>query len=246
MSDTPASMSEATTSGGIPWAKLAAGVAALAALLLLGRFAGDRIDDFRACIDGLGAVGPLVFIAAYALGVIAFLPGAALTLAGGAIFGVVKGTLFVFVAAVLGSTGSFLIARYFARAAIEKRIAGNARFAAIDRAIGREGRKIAFLLRLSPAFPFSLLNYALGLTRVSLGDYLIAAFGMLPGTLLYVYTGSLASDVAAAAASGGASSGKTALTVIGFAATVIVTIVVTRIARRALNEASGADLAAKE
>ena len=246
MNDTPASLSAAQAAGGIPWLKLAAGIVAVAALLALGRFAGDRIGEFRAFIDGLGAVGPLVFIAAYALGVIAFLPGAALTLAGGAIFGVVKGTLFVFTAAVLGSTGSFLIARYFARSAIEKRIAGNARFAAIDRAIGREGRKIAFLLRLSPAFPFSLLNYALGLTRVSLGDYLLAALGMLPGTLLYVYTGSLASDVAVAAASGGASSGKTVLTVIGVAATVIVTIVVTRIARRALNDASGADLAAKE
>jgi uncharacterized membrane protein YdjX (TVP38/TMEM64 family) len=242
----PASTTPAASRRAIPWARLALALLALAALIALGRLAGDRIEEFRAWIDGLGAVGPIVFIVAYAVGVVAFLPGAALTLAGGAIFGVARGTAYVFVAAVLGSTAAFLIARYFARSAVERRIAGNAKFAAIDRAIGREGRKIAFLLRLSPAFPFSLLNYALGLTRVSLGDYLIAALGMLPGTLLYVYSGSLARDVASAAASGGASAGRTALTVVGFAATVLVTVLVTRIARRALADASGEDLAAKE
>ncbi len=225
----------------LPWAKLALAVLAIGALIALGRFAGGRIDELRSFIADLGAVGPLVFIAAYAIGVVAFLPGAALTLAGGAIFGLAKGTIYVFAAALLGSTAAFVIARYFAREAVEKKIAGNARFAAIDRAIGAQGRKIVFLLRLSPAFPFSLLNYALGLTRVSLRDYLLAGLGMLPGTVLYVYTGSLAGDVASAAASG-----KTALKVIGLAATVFVTIVITRIARRALDEASGRELAAKE
>ena len=93
------------------------------------------------------------------------------TLAGGAIFGLVRGSLYVFVAATLGSMLAFLVCRHLARGFIEQKIAGNERFAKIDRAIAREGRKIVFLLRLSPAFPFTLLNYALGLTRVSFLDY---------------------------------------------------------------------------
>jgi uncharacterized membrane protein YdjX (TVP38/TMEM64 family) len=235
----------APEASGAPWAKLALGLIVIAALIALGRFAGGRVDEFRGWITGLGAIGPIVFVAAYAAGVVAFLPGAALTLAGGAIFGVVKGTAIVFSAAVLGSTLAFLVARYLARDFVEKRIAGSAQFAAIDRAIGQQGRKIVFLLRLSPVFPFSFGNYALGLTRVSLVDYVAGAAGMLPGTFLYVYLGSLAGDVASAAA-GGADTGKTVLTAIGLAATVVVTVFVTRIARRALADASAQDLAAKE
>ena len=246
MSEKSVPAASSSESSGTPWAKLVLAVVAIGALIALGRFAGGRIDDFRTWIDGLGAVGPIAFVAAYALGVAAFLPGAALTIAGGAIFGVVKGTAIVFTAAVLGSTLAFLIARYLARGFVEQRIAGNAQFAAIDRAIGQQGRKIVFLLRLSPVFPFSLGNYALGLTRVSLSDYVTAAAGMLPGTLLYVYIGSVATDVASAAAGGGAATGKTALTVVGLAATALVTVFVTRIARRALADASGQDLAAKE
>jgi uncharacterized membrane protein YdjX (TVP38/TMEM64 family) len=236
----------APKAGGVPWLKLALALGGLAALIALGRVAGGRLDEFRAWIDGLGAAAPIVFAVCYALGVVAFLPGSALTLAGGAVFGVAKGTAIVFGAAVLGSSLSFLIARYVARGFVEQRIAGNAQFAAIDRAIGQQGRKIVFLLRLSPVFPFSLGNYALGLTRVSLADYVLAAAGMLPGTLLYVYIGSLAGDVTSAAASGGADTGETVLKVVGLAATVIVTWFVTRIARRALADASGQDLAAKE
>jgi uncharacterized membrane protein YdjX (TVP38/TMEM64 family) len=230
----------------LPIARIAAGLAALVALVALGRFAGAHVPEFRAWIDGLGAVGPLVFIAAYALGVVAFVPGAALTLVGGAVFGVVKGSLFVFCAAVAGSTAAFLIARYVARDAVERRIAAHPGFAAIDRAIGAQGRKIVFLLRLSPAFPFNLLNYGLGLTRVPLVDFVVAAAGMIPGTVLYVYTGSLAGDVASAAADGGVAGGRIALGVVGLVATLLVTVYVTRIARRALREASGGGLAGGE
>ena len=102
----------------------------------------------------------------------------------------------MFVAAVIGSSLAFLIARYVARPWVEKRIAASPGFAAIDRAIAQQGRRIVFLLRLSPAFPFNLLNYALGLTRVRFADALVASLGMLPGTLLYVYYGKLAGEVA--------------------------------------------------
>jgi len=212
------------------------------ALVLLGRAAGGYVQSFAAWVDGLGAWGPAVFIVGYALAVAAFVPGSLLTLAGGAIFGVGAGTSYVFCAAVLGSSLGFLIARYLARAAVERRLAGNEKFAAIDRAVGRQGRWIVFLLRLSPVFPFSLLNYALGLTSVRFADYLAASVGMLPGTVLYVYSGKAVGDVAALAGGAQRERGATelALLAVGLAATAIVTVLVTRIARRALDEATSA------
>jgi uncharacterized membrane protein YdjX (TVP38/TMEM64 family) len=172
---------------------------------------------------------------------VAFVPGSILTLAAGAIFGLVWGAIYVFVAATLGASLAFLVSRHLARAAIEKKIAGNARFAAIDRAVGAQGRKLVFLLRLSPIFPFNLLNYALGLTKVSFTDYAVASVGMIPGTILYVYYGKLAGDVAALA--GGAAvqkgAGYYAVLVLGLLATVVVTTLVTRTAQKALKEATG-------
>ena len=225
----------------LPLGRLAILVPAIVALVWLGRAAGGYLPRFAAWVDSLGVWGPIVFIFGYATAAVAFVPGSVLTLAAGAIFGLVKGVLLVFVAAVLGSAAAFLVARYLARAAIERRLAGNPRFAAVDRAVGAEGRKIVFLLRLSPVFPFNLLNYGLGLTRVRFVDYLIASIGMIPGTILYVYYGKLAGDVAALA--GGAAvhkgPGYYAVVVLGLAATVVVTTIVTRIARRSLKEATG-------
>lgn len=219
-------------------AKLAIAVVVLVALLALARQGGAYIPRFAAWVDSLGVWGPVVFILGYAAAVVAFVPGSLLTLAAGAIFGLATGVVYVFIAAVLGSSAAFLVARYLARGAIERRLSGNARFAAIDRAVGAQGRKIVFLLRLSPVFPFTLLNYALGLTRVRLVDYLAASVGMLPGTLLYVYYGKLAGDVAALA--GGAvvakGPGYYAVLTIGLVATIAVTAVVTRTARKALKD----------
>ncbi len=222
-----------------PIVRVLAVVAAVAAVVALGRAVGGYLPRFASWVDGLGAWGPVVFIAGYAVAVVAFVPGSILTLAAGAIFGLLKGTVYVFIAATLGSAAAFLVSRTLARRAIERRLAGNARFAAIDRAVAAQGRRIVFLLRLSPAFPFSLLNYALGLTQVRFADYLVASAGMLPGTLLYVYYGKLAGDVAALA--GGApvdkGAGYYAVLVLGLVATVVVTTIVTRTARRALREA---------
>ena len=235
------------TSGGTPLiVKVLIGVALLALVIFLGRSAGAYVPRFAEWVGGLGALGPIVFILGYAAAVIGFVPGSVLTLASGAIFGLAEGTLYVFVAAVLGSTGAFLIARHGARAAVERRIEGDARFAAIDRAVGREGRKIVFLLRLSPVFPFNLLNYALGLTQVRLVDYVIASLGMLPGTLLYVYTGKLIGDVAAVAGGVQTEAGTADWVVrgVGLAATAVVTLYITRIARRALDAATEEDASA--
>jgi uncharacterized membrane protein YdjX (TVP38/TMEM64 family) len=227
-------------------AKLALALLALVALVLAGRSAGAHFAAFAEWVEAQGPLGPALFIAGYAAAVVAFVPGSILTLAAGAIFGLGWGTLYVLVAATLGSAAAFLVARYVARGWVEAKLAGDPRLAAIDRAIGAQGRKIVLLLRLSPAFPFNLLNYALGLTRVRFTDYLIASVGMLPGTLLYVYSGKLAGDVAALA--GGAAAprgpGYWALLGVGLLATLLVTLLVTRTARRALDEATGAQATA--
>lgn len=221
----------------------AIGIAAgVSALVLLGRVAGDRVPEIAAWVEGLGWWAPAAFVVTYALATVAFVPGSLLTLVAGAIFGVLHGTAIVFVAASTGAALAFGVARTLARTAIERRLAGNERFAAIDRAVARDGRKIMLLLRLSPVFPFNLLNYALGLTKVRFGDYLIACIGMLPGTLLYVYYGALAGEVATLA--GGATVEKGAgyygLLTIGAVATIAVATLATRIARRALDEATRA------
>ena len=239
MSRSPAAAPDAAPARGLPVGKLALGLGLLVGLVLLGRSLGAQLPGFAAWVEGLGVLGPLVFVAGYAVAVVAFAPGSVLTLAAGAIFGLAKGTLYVFVAATLGASAAFLVARHLARGAVERRLAGNARFAAIDRAVGEQGRKIVFLLRLSPVFPFNLLNYALGLTRVRFADYFVACAGMLPGTLLFVYYGKLAGDVAQLAGGAGVQrgAGDWAVLLLGLAATVAVTTVVTRAARAALREA---------
>jgi len=223
---------------GLSVGRILLGLGALALLVMLGRQVGAYLPSFVAWVNSLGVWGPVVFIAGYVVAAVAFVPGSILTLAAGAIFGLGKGVLYVFLAAVLGSSAAFFVSRYLARRAIERRLAGNARFAAIDRAVGAQGRKIVFLLRLSPVFPFNLLNYALGLTKVRFIDYLAASVGMLPGTLLYVYYGKLAGDVATLAGGTAIEKGPAyyAVLVLGLVATLIVTAVVTRIARRALQD----------
>lgn len=224
-----------------PLTRVALVAAALVAAVVLGRELGGYLPSFAAWVNGLGVWGPVVFIVGYIGATVAFVPGALLTLAAGAIFGIVNGTIYVFIGATVGSSAAFLVSRHLARGAIERRLVNNPRFAAIDRAVGSAGRKIVILLRLSPVFPFNLLNYGLGLTNVRFIDYLVASIGMLPGTLLYVYYGKLAGDVAALA--GGAAVERDAayyaVLGLGLVATIAVTTIVTRTARRALREATG-------
>lgn len=224
----------------IPLARIGIVLAALGALVVVGREAGDQVPRFAHWVGSLGPWGPLAFAAGYALAVVAFVPGSLLTLAAGALFGLVKGTAVVLAGATLGSTAAFLLSRTVARDAVARRVEGDPRFAAIDRAIGTQGRRIVFLLRLSPVFPFTLLNYVLGLTRVRLIDYVAASVGMLPGTLLYVYSGMVAGELATLAGSAGVQRGAPywAVVGVGFAATAVATVFVTRIARRALHDAT--------
>ena len=189
-------------------------------------------------IDSLGAVGPIAFIILYVVVTVAFIPASIVTLGAGVVFGVVQGSLYVFIGAMLGAAAAFLIGRYIARDWVSGKIAGNARFKAIDEAIAREGGKIIFLIRLSPAFPFNLLNYALGLTKVSFKDYVLGTTGILPGTIMYVYLGSLAGNLATLGAGDTPSNPVITWTIriIAFVATVAVTLYVTRVARKALSE----------
>jgi uncharacterized membrane protein YdjX (TVP38/TMEM64 family) len=220
--------------------KLVAAAAGIVVLLVAAHYLDAREWLMLALdrIAGLGAWGVLLFIALYILACVLFLPGSILTLGAGVLFGLFAGSVIVSVAATLGATAAFLVGRYFARDWVAGKIEGSASFRAIDDAVAREGWKIVGLTRLSPAFPFNLLNYAYGLTKVSLRDYFFASWiGMLPGTVMYVYIGSLIGDLARLGAGGRVRTGaEWALYIVGLIATVAVTIYVTRIARAALNE----------
>ncbi len=179
----------------------------------------------------LGTWGPIIFIALYILAAVLFIPGSVLTLGAGALFGVAWGSIYVSIASTLGATSAFLVGRYLARDAIARKIEGNQRFAAIDKAVATDGWKIVGLARLSPVFPFTFLNYAFGLTQVKLRDYVLASWiGMMPGTVMYVYIGSLAK---AATGERTRTTGEWVLYGVGLVATVVVAVFVTRVAKKA-------------
>ena len=194
-------------------------------------------------VAGLGAWGPVAFGVVYVLACVLFVPGALLTLGAGALFGLWVGTIAVSIAATLGATAAMLVGRFLLRDWVAARVAGRPRFAAVDAAVAREGFRIVLLTRLSPVFPFNLLNFAYGLTRVSVRDYLLASWiGMLPGTVLYVYLGTVLGDLAGAEGRE-RTSGEWVLYAVGLAATVAVAVHVSRIAKRALAQAAPGDAA---
>ncbi|MEX2466549.1 MAG: TVP38/TMEM64 family protein [Gemmatimonadota bacterium] len=221
-----------------PWRRLMLGGLVLVGLFLLARAGADRIPEILRRVDEMGAWAGVAYVALYAVAAVAWIPGSILTLASGAIFGLVRGTAYTLVGATLGASLAFLVSRYVARAAIERKLGRSPKLEAVDEAIAREGAKVVFLIRLSPVFPFNALNYALGLTRVRFRDYVPAsALGMIPGTFMYVYAGHAAGQVAAGTAGAGPEGpGRYVLLGLGLAATVAVTVVVTRAARRALEQ----------
>ena len=213
----------------------------VACLILLVRVLPvDRaVQALQGGVDRLGVLGPAVFAVAYILAGLLFVPGSALTLASGALFGLIWGTAIVSIASTITAALAFLIARYIAREKVRRAAERNRSFAAIDHAIGKGGWRIVAMLRLSPAVPFSLGNYLYGLTSIRFWPYVLASWlCMLPGTFMYVYIGHLGAQ-GLQAAGGGSNAvgvGKTVLLVAGLAATVVVTVYVTRLARRALSE----------
>lgn len=196
---------------------------------------------FEAYVRQLGGLGPLLVILAYIASTVFFIPGSALTIGSGTLFGLQTGFIVVFIGANLGALCSFLLARSFLREKVAAWAAAHPKFRSLDQAIGRQGFKMVLLTRLSPVFPFVLLNYFLGLTAVRTGAYALATLlGMVPGIFLYVYVGAAARD-ALAGQSAAADLYQQMLKYIGLAATVAVVVVVTRVARKALREAEQAN-----
>jgi uncharacterized membrane protein YdjX (TVP38/TMEM64 family) len=230
--------------------KKLASILALVAVALSAWFLylDERLPGFVEWVRAHGATGALLIGLAYALATVLMVPGSLATLLIGAVYGPWLGTALVSPASVLGATVAFLLGRTVMRPPIEARMAQSTRFAALQRAVERQGFKIVALVRLSPIFPFVVVNYAFGLTRVSLRAYVLGSFlGMLPGTLMYVYLGSTAGDVALIASEGLGETGwqGTLLRWGGLAATVVATLYVTRVARRALAEAAPDTLTAE-
>ena len=209
-----------------------------AVLLVLGLRSlpvGGWIEEGFAGVKALGPAGPVLLVLLYVVTSLLLIPASAVTLLIGGAYGLWHGLLIVIAGANLAALVSFLLSRTLLRERVLKWAAGNARFEALDRAIGREGFKMVLLSRLSPVFPFTLLNYFLGLTTVRTGVYVVAnLLGMLPGTFLYVYLGATARQ----ALTGGA---RVLLNVVGLLATVAVVALATRMARRAMAEAEERD-----
>jgi len=214
------------------WVRPVILVTAIVTALVLARVLGlgDRLGELRTWLDSLGPWGPVVFIALYAVATVAAVPGSALTVAAGALFGSVVGVIVVSIAATIGASLAFLVSRYFARDAMSKWLSGKEKFRRLDEMTGKHGAIMVAITRLVPIFPFSLLNYGFGLTRVPFWTYVFWSWlCMLPGTVLYV--------VGADAFTKGLEKGEVPWVLVGtvLAAAVLVGFLV-RYARRILKE----------
>ncbi len=198
----------------------------------------DWFSQLEVYVQGLGPLAPLAVVLVYVAATVLLIPGSALTIAIGTLFGLRTGLLVVFTGANLGALCAFLLARTYLRGRVTQWAESNPRFYALDRAIGHQGFRIIFLSRLSPALPFTLLNYLLGVTAVKPGAYVLAnLLGMLPGAFLYVYIGAAARDALAGPGDGSVVFYQQLLKYLGLVATVAVVVMVTRFARKALREA---------
>jgi uncharacterized membrane protein YdjX (TVP38/TMEM64 family) len=222
------------------WLKIIVGLAVIAGLFAAYSAlpVAEWIEAFRDWTEEQGPVGWIVFILVYAFAVTALVPGSFLTLAAGVAFGL-WGFPLVVTGATLGAAMSFLAGRYLVRNRVRQTIQERPKLRAIDAAIGEDGWKIVGLLRLSPLVPFSLQNWVFGATSVSFWPYFLASlFGIMPGTLLYVWIGSLGG---AAAGGGEASTLKYVFFGVGILATLVVTVLVGRKANAKLKEHGVAD-----
>jgi uncharacterized membrane protein YdjX (TVP38/TMEM64 family) len=197
------------------------------------------IESVVLALADLGPWGAVLFIVAYVVASVTLAPAFVLTFAAGAVFGLWRGTLLVYLGAVLGASSVFAIASPLAQSRVLRWLDRDPRVAAVRRAVAGEGTWVMFLLRLSPVIPFVLLNYALALAGVRYRDFLAASVGMLPAIVMYVYYGKVAGDVAKLAAGVAPPRGPEyyILLALGLVATVAATTVVTRAARKAMKGA---------
>jgi uncharacterized membrane protein YdjX (TVP38/TMEM64 family) len=197
---------------------------------------GGWVARVREWVAGFGPAAPLAYGLIYVLAVVLLIPGSSLTIGAGFAFGLGLGTLVVVISANIGAALAFLLGRYLLRRRVERWLEGREKLSAVDRAVEGQGWRVVALTRLSPAFPFNVQNYFYGLTGVRFWSYVLASlFAMLPGTLLYVYVGVAGAEVASALG-GAASWGRTALLVAGLLATLVVVVLVTRVAKRELEK----------
>ncbi len=241
-------MTANTASGGRSsrYFKLGALLGLVAGSALLSQFVdlGAAIASALDWIQDRGTPGAAIFVALYVAATVLAFPASLLTLGAGAAYGFWSGFALVSLGSTLGATAAFLIARYVAREWVVARVAGNPRFQALDQGVAAEGWKLVFLTRLSPLIPFNLQNYGYGLTRVPAIHFAIASWiGMMPGTMMYVYLGHVAGSVAETGGSREKSPAQWALLALGLAATIAVTVLATRIARRSLAKVSSIETA---
>jgi len=162
---------------------LVAGI--VAAIIYRDQFDAAALEHW---VKDAGSAGPIAFMLIYVMGTVFFLPGSVLTLAGGALFGPVFGTFYNLTAATIGAMISFIAARYLAHDWVEAKTGG--RLKQLKQGVEGEGWKFVAFVRLVPVFPFNLLNYALGLTKIKFSHYCIATYiCMLPGAIAYTYLG---------------------------------------------------------
>lgn len=200
----------------------------------------EWFEQFESYVRSLGTLGPLLFAFAYMLLTVVLFPASVLTLGAGTLFGLKTGFFTALLGANLGALCSFLLARSFLRERVVLWTASHPKFRFLDEAIGKQGFKMVLLCRLSPIFPFILLNYFLGLTSVRTGAYILGnLFGMVPANFVFVYIGATAHDAVAGPAET-LDFYQQAVKYVGLLATVIVFTVITRMARRALREAERA------
>jgi uncharacterized membrane protein YdjX (TVP38/TMEM64 family) len=210
-------------------------IVACAAIVWLPQ-ANEAVIALLKWVESLGPWGPALFVIIYILGCVLFLPGSLLTIGAGFIFGLVVGTITVSIGSTLGAGAAFLLARTVLRKWINEKLASMPRFGALDEAVGREGFKVVSLTRLSPLFPFNLLNFMFGITKVSFRDYLLASWiGMLPGAVLYVYIGTAAHSITSiAAGKKETSAAEQVFFGVGLVATALVVALLVRLARKSL------------
>ena len=196
---------------------------------------------FEAYVDSLGAMGPIVYTLGYAVLTVLLFPASLITLGAGTLFGLTTGIIVAVLGANLGALCSFLLARTFLRERVIGWTISHPKFRFLDEAIGKQGFKMVLLCRLTPIFPFILLNYFLGLTAVRTSAYILAnLFGMLPAMFLFVYAGAAARDTLDAQPTGAGDLYQQILKYIGLLATLAVFVVITRMARKALRQAEQA------
>jgi uncharacterized membrane protein YdjX (TVP38/TMEM64 family) len=196
------------------------------------------LGDLLVQVGELGPWGPILFALLYILAAVTMAPAFVLSVAAGALFGVWRGSVLVFVSATLGATAAYAVARSLSDTRLVRWIMRGRRIEVVRRAVGHQSAWVQFLLRLSPIVPYVLLNYALGLSRVRVRDFLVACFGMIPTIVMYAYYGRVVGDVAKIAAGIAPPRGREyyVLLVVGLIATVFATMAITRAARRAIEQ----------